>query len=212
MIKHVIWDWNGTLVNDLELCVDILNLALIEHGKLPISVDQYKESFCFPVSKFYKLLGLPSRGFKYEILAKKYIKIYRNQFKQCKLHNKVKETLEELKSLVISQSILSAGHQNDIENFTRYYEVSQFMAKIDGSDNIEARGKEDRAGEHLDSLDLKPTQVLLVGDTIHDWEVAQSIGCKAILFELGHIKKDRLRRVHTPTIKCLSEVVRWVRD
>ena len=57
MIKHVIWDWNGTLVNDLELCVDILNLALIEHGKLPISVDQYKESFCFPVSKFYKLLA-----------------------------------------------------------------------------------------------------------------------------------------------------------
>ena len=212
MIKHIIWDWNGTLVNDLELCVEILNYMLLEHGKCPISVDEYRETFFFPVSKFYKFLGLPSTGVKYDILAKRYIKMYRDRFMQCKLHCKVKETLKELESLAISHSILSAGHQNDIENFTRYYEVSQFMAKIDGADNIEARGKEDRACEHLDSLDLKPAQALIVGDTIHDWEVAQSIGCKAILFELGHIKKDRLRRVHTPTIKCLSEVVRWVRD
>ena len=212
MIKHVIWDWNGTLVNDLELCVDILNLALIEHGKLPISVDQYKESFCFPVSKFYKLLGLPSRGFKYEILAKKYIKIYRNQFKQCKLHNEVKETLEELKSLVISQSILSAGHQNDIERFSRFFGVSQFMTKLDGADNIEAKGKEDRISEHLSSLGRKPSEALIVGDTIHDWEVAQSVGCKVILFECGHINKDRLQKLPAPTVKCLSEIIRWVRD
>jgi len=212
MIKHIIWDWNGTLVNDLELCVEILNCMLLEHGKHPISIDEYRETFFFPVSKFYKFLGLPSNGVKYDILAKSYIKMYRDRFMRCELHCKVKETLKELESFAISQSILSAGYQNDVENFTRYYEVSQFMSKIDGSDNIEARGKEDRAGEHLDSLDLKPTQALMVGDTIHDWEVAQSIGCKAILFELGHIKKDRLRRVQTPIIKCLSEVVRWVRD
>ena len=58
MINHVIWDWNGTLIDDVDLCVDVLNQALASHKKSTISVT-VQRIILFPVSEFYRLLNLP---------------------------------------------------------------------------------------------------------------------------------------------------------
>ena len=75
MIRHVIWDWNGTLVDDVDLCVDILNQVLIFYQKPTLTVSQYRELFFFPVSEFYQSLGLPSHGPEYDKLANDYISL-----------------------------------------------------------------------------------------------------------------------------------------
>ncbi len=47
--KHIIWDWNGTLLNDLTLCVDLLNVSL-EKRKLPeMTEEKYRKKFLFPI-------------------------------------------------------------------------------------------------------------------------------------------------------------------
>ena len=66
--QHIIWDWNGTVINDVKLCVRILNEAL-RHEKLPsITISQYRKKFSFPVNLFYKEIGLPSSGNNYKAL------------------------------------------------------------------------------------------------------------------------------------------------
>jgi len=45
----VVWDWNGTLVDDAFIFVDIMNGYLSEFSLPPISLSDYKNNFCFPV-------------------------------------------------------------------------------------------------------------------------------------------------------------------
>ncbi|MEK9773299.1 MAG: HAD hydrolase-like protein [Opitutae bacterium] len=212
MIKHVVWDWNGTLVDDVDLCVDILSQILFSHGKDKISVQIYKNSFFFPVAKFYASLGLPSDGTKYEQIAENYISEYRNRFRECSLHPQAIHMVEKLKTWGITQSILSAGQQTDLEHFTSYYGLNNWMSHLDGANHIQATGKEDRVAEHFSKLNLKANQVLFVGDTFHDLEVAGLVQCRVLLFEQGHCGKERLERASVPKIKCLSEVAKWVHD
>jgi len=212
MIKHVVWDWNGTLVDDVSLCVDILNHVLVAHMKPQISVDLYRKTFFFPVAKFYESLELPSSGFEYEQLANDYIKQYRNRFRECKLHSRALETLEVLNQLSISQTILTAGEQKDVEAFASFYKVKQWVQCIDGASNIEARGKEDRVAAHISKLELDPKDVLLVGDTLHDHEIANLVGCSALLYSRGHVDAERLRQLTDPVIHSLDDVIKWVRD
>ena len=212
MIKHVVWDWNGTLVDDVNLCVDILNRVLAAHMKPRISIDLYRKTFFFPVAKFYESLELPSFGIEYEKLANDYIKEYRNRFIECMLHSRALETLEVLNQLSISQTILTAGEQKDVEAFASFYNVNQWVHCIDGASNIEARGKGDRAAAHITKLELDPKEVLLVGDTLHDQEIANLVGCNALLYSRGHVDADRLKQLTGPVINSLYDVIKWVRD
>lgn len=212
MIKHIIWDWNGTLVDDVDLCVEILNQELTIRHISEISVRHYKEKFFFPVNEFYETLGLPSNGTEYECLNETYIREYRARYKECDLHFGARETLEKLISKGISHSILSAGKRADVESFTRHFGVNSLFLEIDGASNIEAKGKDERALDHLSRFGFHQSEVILVGDSCHDWEVAQLIGCNAILFEHGHVEGDRLKMLSSSTIKYLSQVCNWVHD
>ena len=60
-IEHVVWDWNGTLVDDAKLCVDIVNGILSEHMMPAVSLEFYRDHFSFPVSSYYEKIGLPTR-------------------------------------------------------------------------------------------------------------------------------------------------------
>ena len=210
MVRHVIWDWNGTLVDDVSLCVQILNQELKAHQCEEISINEYRQKFFFPVACYYKKLGLPYSGSKYKGLAIRYICEYRQRFKECQLHNGAFKTLEWLNSQRISQSILSAGKKSDLESFVKHFAVDQFFCFIDGAKDIEARGKNERAHEHLSEMGINPADALLVGDTSHDWEVAQIIGCRSLLFTRGHVETDRLKRDGSTLITSLSQVCNWV--
>ena len=155
---------------------------------------------------------MPCRGPKYRNLANNYIKEYRYRFKECALHQGALRVVAKLRSLGISQSILSAGQQFDLENFTSFYGMSRFMSKIDGSCNIKASGKKDRALAHCGELKINRNDILMVGDTLHDWEVAQFLGCNVILSEIGHNNKERLIKLPVSVIKKLDDVVNWVLD
>jgi phosphoglycolate phosphatase len=211
-VKHIIWDWNGTLIDDVSLCVHILNSVLTDHGKEKISINQYRKTFFFPVSKFYESLSLPCSGEEYERLAQNYIKKYREEYKGCILHDHAFETIKSLKMLGVSQSIFSAGMQSDLEEFVNFYGLLDFMTVVDGANNIYAKGKGDRVHDHFIKVSHHADQVLFVGDTLHDAEVATSVGCDALLFEKGHFCEERLRNSPAQSFNNLLEVLKYLRD
>ena len=54
----VLWDWNGTLLDDVALCVDALNRLLrIYHYPQQYSLAQYREIFGFPIEDYYIRAG-----------------------------------------------------------------------------------------------------------------------------------------------------------
>ncbi|MCJ7554278.1 MAG: HAD family hydrolase, partial [Ignavibacteriaceae bacterium] len=74
--RHIIWDWNGTLFNDVVLCKDIMNNILKRFDLPLLSLEKYREVFTFPVEDYYKKAGLDFNITPFEILGKDFMDEY----------------------------------------------------------------------------------------------------------------------------------------
>jgi len=89
----IIWDWNGTLLNDVWLCVEIVNELLVNHNKLRLDETSYREVFGFPITGYYKKIGIDFKKESFELLTKKFIANYDEKVKQCELHKRAIDVL-----------------------------------------------------------------------------------------------------------------------
>ena len=205
--KHVIWDWNGTLIDDTLLCVDVLNGVLKRRGRRSISEIEYREHFQFPVIKFYEYLGLDTDESNYEQTSREFITDYESRWLgQCILHQGASEVLQSISAKGLTQSVLSAARQETLESGIAYYGISTYFMGLVGTDNIHAEGKISRGLYWIEQLPWSPEQVVLIGDTLHDLEVAEAIGSDCILLAHGHHTSQRLASTGKRVVHSLREL------
>ncbi|MEM1222800.1 MAG: HAD family hydrolase [Verrucomicrobiota bacterium] len=206
--KHAIWDWNGTLLNDTWLCIDVLNDLLAKRGREPISEIDYRENFGFPVIRFYQYLGFDVDIDSFEKISREFISAYESRWlHECVLHSQVNETLSQLKGLGMSHSVLSAAKQEALESGIVHYGLDNHFLGLSGADDIYASGKVDQGLNWISKLECKPDEIVMIGDTLHDFEVAQAIGSDCILMSYGHHTPERLEQTGAPVIHSLKELV-----
>jgi len=120
-VKHIIWDWNGTLLNDVWLCLECINL-LLEQRSLPLlTLSSYHNIFTFPVRKYYGLAGFDFRTEPFEIPARQFIDLYNARKNECSLNNNVLNILKHFHQLGICQYILSASESWVLEEMMDYH-------------------------------------------------------------------------------------------
>ena len=120
------------------------------------------------------------------------------------------DILRHFESLNIKQIILSAGNQYDVEKFIKYYGLDFFFEQILGTDNIKAEGKVELAMNFFSKSDYKAEEILIVGDTLHDLEIGNKIGCMTILSSMGHNSKSFLAGFHYHLIDDLRDISRYL--
>lgn len=193
MIKHVIWDWNGTLIDDAQLCVSIVNQILSRNLLSKVSLDFYRNNFCFPVREYYEKIGLSCEGTRYRELSEEFISEYRKRWKTCELQVNALSVINSLKQAGIGQSILSASKSTDLKLFVEKFELTKYIDFASGVCDVLASGKVEISRKHLNDIDAEPDEVLLVGDTKHDEEISQHLSTHCILFTEGHNSANALR-------------------
>ena len=193
MIKHIIWDWNGTLLDDLDVSMEALNHVL-ESENLPLVLDkeEYRKYFQFPVIEYYKKVGFDFNKTPFSMLAKQYMDYYQPNSLFCSLHKHVEETLQQVKSKNISQYLLSASNLDFLHQQLAVYEIKKYFLDIKGLDNIHAYSKADLAKCFVEENGFNPDEVLFVGDSVHDSEVAKNANCHCVLIANGHEHKSKL--------------------
>ncbi len=203
--KHIIWDWNGTLLDDAWLCVDIMN-GILRHRRMEeISVETYREHFDFPVRRYYEFLGFGADD-TFESVSHEFIAGITERAMEGKLHNGVPELLHDLHAAKVEQVILSAHHQQSLEAVVDAYGLRAYFDKLIGLDNIYAASKVVNGVNHATTLPHQPHEVLLIGDTLHDAEVAEAIGADCLLVSGGHQSTERLQGAGCPLVANLAEV------
>jgi phosphoglycolate phosphatase len=190
--KHIIWDWNGTLLNDVDFCKKIINRILVENKLPELSLKKYREIFTFPVQDYYKTAGLDFSKTSFEILGKDFINEYEIEKFSCNLYENVVEILSAIHKKGIKQSVLSAYLQDNLINVLDHYNLAEYFDNIVGLDNIYAGSKTHLGLKLIEELDAKKNEVLFIGDTLHDAEVAEAMGVKCILIANGHQVKEKL--------------------
>ena len=199
--KHIIWDWNGTLLNDVDYCRRIINRILVENNLPELSLEKYREIFTFPVQDYYKAAGLDFSKTSFEVLGKDFIDEYEEKKLSCSLHENTIEILSTIHQKGIKQSVLSAYLHDNLVSILNHYNLTQYFDKIIGLDNIYAGSKTHLGLTLVDQLNLPKKDILFIGDTLHDAEVAEAMGVKSILIAHGHQVKEKLM-VNSNLVLC----------
>ena len=191
-LQHVIWDWNGTLVDDAWLCVEIVNELLTRRGLAPTTLCQYSEVFGFPLHTYYQSIGFDLEREDFAALGDEFNSFYSQRRRECRLREGAREVLAALGRNGVGQSLLSAYDQVSLEEMVAHYGLRPHFAAVAGVDNGLGEGKIERGHGHLADLNCRRDEVLLVGDTLHDIEVAAALGVHCVLLPSGHQSRQRL--------------------
>ena len=210
MPSWVIWDWNGTLLDDAWLCVEILNRLLEERRLESITVDHYRSIFDFPVIDFYRQLGFDPDIAFFEEVSHRFIAAYQEQLLSCRLHPGVESGLSRLRDNGVRASILSAAFQENLDLAVKGYGLDRHLETWVGTDNIFASGKIARGRRWIEELEIQPSEMLLVGDTVHDFEVAEAMGVPCVLVEHGHHSREKLAGCGVPVLSGMDSVINWI--
>jgi len=206
-IGGIIWDWNGTLLNDIELCVLTIN-ELLERRNLPLlSVNDYKEVFSFPVKNYYQKIGFDFKIEPFEIPALEFINRYNEQVQECNLHEDAYKVLSYFQSVGISQFMLSAMKQDVLEDCLKSQQIGHFFEHVSGLDNHYADSKMENGKRLISGLNLNVAELVLIGDTVHDFEVATELGCQCILVANGHQSREILQTTGVLVIDQLGKLL-----
>lgn len=191
-IDGIIWDWNGTLLNDTELCVNTINEMLLKRNLQQLSITKYKDVFSFPVKDYYQKIGFDFLSEPFEIPALEFINLFNTQVNNCNLHNGAVSILNHFQSVGFRQFILSAMKQDDLDQCLQHQKISHFFEYVLGLDNHYATSKLENGKRLLTSLNIEANKLVLIGDTVHDFEVAIGLGCQCILIANGHQSRQIL--------------------
>jgi len=205
--ESIIWDWNGTLLNDLDLCIMSIN-TLLERRKLPkLTNRSYREVFSFPVRDYYMAIGFDFKKEEFAIPAQEFIDLYETGVNGCSLHDQAVEVLSYFRERGCRQFVLSAMHQDMLVKTLSHNGIYHFFEGVAGLDDHYAVSKVDRGRQLISSFNIKKNQTLMIGDTNHDFEVAQDLGIACILVADGHQSVQRLEKTGTPVVKNLAELM-----
>ena len=203
--SHVIWDWNGTLLDDLDLCLDIINKILANRELPTLTREQYQEVFDFPVRDYYQRLGFDFAHEPFEAISTEFITTYERRRSECHLMDGARQALDALSRLGISQSIISASKLDYLARAVSEYGIEDYFEHIMGLDNHHAQGKLTLAENFLASGNLEPGRILIIGDTTHDAAIARSLGTFCLLIPNGHHSKHRLLETGAGVMDSLLE-------
>ena len=205
-LRHLIWDWNGTLLDDLDLCLEIINGMLKERELAAITRESYLEVFDFPVKNYYQKLGFDFSLEPFESVSDQFIQAYERGRPECQLMDGSREILAALSSRGISQSILSASRRVYLTKAVQEYGIESHFNSIEGLEDHHAAGKLALAQAFLESCPLDPAHMLLVGDTTHDASIARALGVDCILIPNGHHSRERLQGTGFQVVSSLADL------
>ena len=201
-IKHIIWDWNGTILDDSQLCLEIINDMLIKRNIPIMTKYEYSDIFDFPVKKFYKRIGFEFHKDSFESLSQEFLSTYEKRQYECKLHSYFIELQPIIKTNNIKQSILSAYADEYLKDILSYFNILDVFTHISGLKHILADSKIENGKTLINKINISKENCLFIGDTIHDIDTAEAMGIEYYLISSGH---NSLKRLKNRTNKIINE-------
>jgi phosphoglycolate phosphatase-like HAD superfamily hydrolase len=209
-MRHVIWDWNGTLFDDQHLVLEGLH-AVLDHAGLPqVDLATYQRLYTRPVEVFYeRLFGRPIPPEEWEQVDELYHRAYREALHRADLAEDAHRALDLVADAGGTQSLLSMWRHHELSRLVDRLEIADRFVRVDG---VRGRGggrkapyleahleRVTRAGAHPD--------VVVVGDALDDAAAAAHVGLPCVLYDGGSHPSAELRATGAPVATSLLEAV-----
>lgn len=209
---HYIWDWNGTLFNDVGVCTIITNEFLTKAGKEELTVDRYRELSRHPARDFYVDLGFDPDEEKFLIFCHEFHERYKDLRFTAALHDQAEEVLTMVLSASRSQAVLSAHPQPLLDEILGHLKLTHYFTKIMGHADSRAGSKILQGQEYVREVGIPAERILVLGDSDHDAHVAEAIGADCVLICHGLQARTRLEKTGKPVVNTLAEALEHMRE
>ena len=203
--SHIIWDWNGTLFDDASACVRAMNQMLGRRGMPTLSsVEQYRRLFGFPVADYYRRVGFDFDKESLADLSAEFVAIYHPLAADCALFGGAWGVCNEAQRRGLRQVVLSASQVDNLVSQVEPFGIAGFFDELLGLPDILAAGKIEIGREYVARAGVG--RALLVGDTVHDKEVADALGADCVLVAGGHQDRARLEGCGARVVDRLGDL------
>ncbi|MDE2886944.1 MAG: HAD family hydrolase [Gemmatimonadota bacterium] len=190
-MKSVIWDFNGTILDDVGLATRSMNGLLRRRGLPTIDKAAHRRVFRFPVSNYYRHLGFDLDREDQRDISDEFHNVYQAGIGSCSLNPGIADALKFLEEHGMDQFVLSAAEEEMVVSWVRIHGLPERFKGAYGLQDRLAATKEQRCRDLIEDFDLDPSATLFIGDTDHDVEVARAVGCLPLVVLQGH--QDRFR-------------------
>jgi phosphoglycolate phosphatase-like HAD superfamily hydrolase len=206
--RHLVWDWNGTVLDDFSIILRSTNDSFREAGLPEITADQYRTRIRMPIRAFYTdILGFEPSDEQWELLDGTFHKYYVQYEKQARLSAGLPTLLGEWADSGRTQSLLSMYHDDKLVPVVEHHGIAGYFALVQGTVPPRPARKGLHLADHLRRLDVDPATVVLIGDSPDDAHAAASVGARVILYTGGFTALESLRATGAPIADTLVDAV-----
>jgi phosphoglycolate phosphatase-like HAD superfamily hydrolase len=207
-VRHLVWDWNGTLFDDHVAVVAAVNDALAGLGLPAIDADAYRTHFTRPVQRFYEqVAGRPIAPREWQALDEAYHDSYQAWVERLGLAADALAALEAAEAAGLTQSLLSMWRHKDLVPLVERLGIGRFFTRVDGLRVPGGAGKAEHLVEHLAALQVDAAAAMLVGDALDDLEAARAVGARCVLYDGGSHHRHVLEATGVPVVDALTAAV-----
>ncbi|KZL21573.1 Phosphoglycolate phosphatase [Pseudovibrio axinellae] len=208
MVKHIVWDWNGTLLDDFEITAQYGVDYFAKAGLSGVSFDDVRQHHTRPFANYIKaLLGRDPTDTELADFHSGFGKVYEPAMYDLPLAADALDALEVISGAGNSQSILSMAPHQELVSLVRHNGIYERFTRVDGAQDQKKHFKIDALQTHCDALGVEPANVCLIGDSIDDFDAANGLGAFSVLVSTGMYAHERLAATGAPVATNLVGAV-----
>jgi phosphoglycolate phosphatase-like HAD superfamily hydrolase len=209
VISHVVWDWNGTLLNDNDAVLAAVNAVCVDFGRASLTWAEWQAVYARPMRVSYQqiLQGILDDE-EWARVDKLYHERYDAILHTCGLAAGVETELRRWADSGRTQSLLSMWFHARLVPTIEQFGLTGYFSRIDGlAGDIGGGSKTDSLLQHLEALALDPSDVVLIGDVVDDAVAAQAAGTDCILVATGAMTRTALETTGAPVTNSIQEAL-----
>ncbi|MER7130480.1 HAD family hydrolase [Streptosporangium saharense] len=219
-MRHIVWDWNGTLFHDIDAVVGATNLVFEPYGIAAYDADGFRAVYTRPIWAAYeRMLGRPLDDGEWERLDLGFHEHYHRLMLECGLTADAVGALEAWSATGHGQSLLSMWTHDRLGPKVAEFGIDHHFSRIDGlgvlpSSVRHSGGRQTSGGHkadsmvaHIAALGIDPANVLVIGDSLDDAHAAQHVGARAVLYTGGMTSRTDLHAMGVPVVDSLTEAL-----
>lgn len=208
-VKHIVWDWNGTILDDNDAVVLAVNRVCAEFGRAPVDLDFWRSIYRRPLTDTYAdLLGRPISAEEWVFIDRAYHDEYHGLLNTTRLAAGVPDELRRWQARGRGQSLLSMWFHERLGPLVAEYALTELFARIDGRHEVGGGGsKTEHLAVHLAAQGLSGSDVLVIGDVTDDADAAAHVGAQCVLVTTGVMNRATLLTRGVPVVDSIAEAL-----
>ncbi|MGW4080066.1 HAD family hydrolase [Streptomyces asiaticus] len=209
-VTHLVWDWNGTLLHDIDAVISATNASFQEIGLPPITLERYRDLYCVPVPRFYeRLMGRLPTDEEWAVMDQAFHRHYWALAETAALAIGARQLLTEWQEAGLTQSLCSLAPHEYLLPLVRTHGIERHFVRVDGRTGQSNTGKAEQMMRHIAALEgVPPQRMVVIGDALDDAVAARHVGARAVLYTGGSHSRTSLEAAGVPVVDTLEEAVR----